>query len=62
MPNQFQKRKMGLKMTVHTVPYFGREMSAFHSVSFEERYLDFVQYLLFLQITYACYFCWLSLG
>ena len=62
MHNQFQNRKMGLKMSVHTVPYFGREMSALHLVSFKERYLDFVPYLLLLQITYACYFCWLSLG
>lgn len=56
MHNRFQTRKMGLKMSVHTVPYVGREMSAFHLVSFKERYLDFVQYLLLLQITYACYF------
>lgn len=31
-------------------------MSAFYLVSFKERYLDFVEYLLLLQITFACYF------
>lgn len=54
--NQFQNSKMGSKMSVHTVPYFSREMSAFYLVSFKERYLDFVEYLLLLQITFACYF------
>jgi len=49
-------RKVDLKMSVHTVPYCGREMSTFHLVSFKGRYLNLVHYLLLLQITSACYF------